>query len=438
MSFPKRLKYEITSLQLDEELKNLAVKFIRTEKGVENVGHLAKLKTYEIYHKPLEHFFKTKYNRKPTQTDNLAFILLLSYPERMILQFTSFKDLKLAFNNPREESDFDSIGFEIGTHEEENTCICNEPIKNIHIFRNKFSGMTFQIGSVCNERYCLISKQDQNYKSTCKKIKEHKEKEKERNENLPEGYFENERKQKKEKKIENTELKLMKEEDKHMKRIEKEIKTELKELNKSGLEFYIPKNCYFCKRYGIYKSTDKIGVCSTCSPSNQKKIKININFEIKKALEECLNCDKIFVNTTKESSELCRICKKIVKINKCKMCKSQFILGLNKNDMCCDVCDENLINCLHCKREILKQQSQNLRCYKCNHNYINKIEVKTCEYCYDEFEIGEKEKWKTCCSECYLDNRTLQKCDSCDDYFTKMKNETWKKVCKSCYYKNKK
>lgn len=158
---------------------------------------MATPQTYEDYHKLLTEYFRIKYNKKPTQTDNLAFVLLLSYPENMILQMNSFKDIKMAFNNLGEDSDFECIGFRIGMNGEKNTCVCNEHIKNIHIFRNKFSGISFQIGSVCNDRYGLISKQDANYKSTCNKIKEHKEKEKERNNNLPEGYYENERNQKK-------------------------------------------------------------------------------------------------------------------------------------------------------------------------------------------------------------------------------------------------
>jgi hypothetical protein len=445
MNFTKRPKYEITNLQLDEELKNLAVKIIRTGENVDNVGHLSKLKTYEFYHQQLAVYFKTKCHRKPTQTDNLAFMLLLSYPERMILQFTSFKDLKLSFNNCKEESDFDSIGFEIGTDEEENTCICNEPIKNIHIFRNKFSGMSFQIGSICNERYGLISKQDPNYKSTCKKIKEHKEKEKERSENLPEGYYENDRKQKKllreqnkqikeEEEIIKKELKQMREEERKTRQYEINFQKQLKEMNKSGRGHYVSKKCYLCKRDGIYKFIDKLYICSNCEPNEHKNLKRLINSGIKNALKECVNCDLKLINN---GNDLCQRCNKEVKIKGCNLCNERFIIGINKNDLYCDVCDENLINCLDCRRELLKQQSQNLRCYKCNYKYINKIEVKVCEYCDDEFEIGEKEKWKTCCSECYVDNRILQKCDLCNDYFKKMKNETWKKVCKTCYYKNK-
>jgi hypothetical protein len=134
---------------------------------------------------------------------------------------------------------------------------------------------------------------------------------------------------------------------------------------------------------------------------------------------------------------LCRICKKKVKINHCKMCKSQFVLGINKNDLYCDVCDENLINCLDCKRELLKQQSQNLRCYKCNHRRINNLILINCQYCDVEIEVSEKDKWRTCCRNCYLNKISLQKCNSCDDMFKKLPHESWKKTCTTCYYKNK-
>jgi len=428
----EKKRREFSSILFTEEFKELIYKQMITAQDADSPFYLGKLRSYEIYHKPLSDYFINLYGKKPSQTDNLAFVLLLTYPKKKVERLKNLSELKLAFNNKLEESDFEPHSYHYG----EETCICNECINHIYIFKNMFSGININLGSICNKRYGLISKKD---KRLCKLIKEHKEKERERAENLPEGYFENKRNNniilKEENKQINMELKLMKQEDKRIKSIDKVIKAELKEFNKSGFKIYINKNCYFCKRDGIYKSTDKICICSTCSPSNNKLLKQNINSEIKKALEDCLNCDLPFINTSKESCELCRICKKIVKINNCKMCKSQFILGINKNDNYCDVCDENLINCFDCKRELLKQQSQNLRCYKCNNRHINNLILKTCQYCDIEIEVSEKDKWRTCCRNCYVNNISLQKCNSCDDMFKKLPHESWKKTCTTCYYK---
>lgn len=435
---------------LNEELKQIINNQISFAQNVTHPHYLPNLQSYSVYHVPLENYLK-KYNKISSKPDKLAFLLLLTYSSEQIRNFNSIKELKLSFND--EESDFTIIDEKKLDYKDTdvvnvntnfvNTCICSKSIRNIFIVQNKHTNITFQVGCECITKHGLVSFEE--LKEHKKKLQELKktqyERKKEQEEGKEEGYYENERNNniilKEQKKQINMELKLMKQEDKRMKSIEKEIQAELKELNKSGFYFYINKNCYFCKRVGIYKSTDKICICSTCSPSNNKLLKKNINSEIKKALEDCLNCDLPFINTSKESCELCRICKKKVKINHCKMCKSQFVLGINKNDLYCDVCDENLINCLDCKRELLKQQSQNLRCYKCNHRRINNLILINCQYCDVEIEVSEKDKWRTCCRNCYLNKISLQKCNSCDDMFKKLPHESWKKTCTTCYYKNK-
>ena len=120
--------------------------------------YLSKQSTYESYHAELKKYFNKKYDKKPSQTDNLAFIILLTYPEKNINNLTSVKDLKLAFNNKEEDSDFKPFGFEVGEYDE-HTCICNEPICNVHRFQNIYSGMVINIGSVCNLSYGLAIKQ---------------------------------------------------------------------------------------------------------------------------------------------------------------------------------------------------------------------------------------------------------------------------------------
>lgn len=405
-----------TSIQLNDiDFKKLAIKNSKIAQNPRDVGFLSVLKSYEMYHEPLKEFFIKKYRKKPTQCDNLTFILLLTYPEKKIIEFTSVKDLKLAFNSLSAESDFDSVSFIIGDDLEDNTCICNKHIINIHRFCNTYTGISINIGSDCNETYGLISKDNPNYKSTCEKIKEHKEKEKEKVEGKPEGFYENERK---------------------IKKLKKEEEKEIKKLNKTcGANIYESNKCVICEKDFIHnKQICSIRICSKCSKNEDKDKKYKLNNTLKKyKKQECLNCDKktYFIN-----NDLCKECNTICKINKCKMCPEIFISELLSNDLYCPPCDENIIYCVDCKNvSVLK--NKNIRCYKCTFKYINKIITKICEYCDDEFDVNENEKWKTTCSDCYKTNKIIQKCNGCGELFNKMKNETWKKSCTSCYYKSK-
>ena len=413
-----------TSIQLNDiDFKKLAIKYSKIAQNPRDFGFLSILKTYEMYHEPLKEFFIKKYKKKPLQCDNLAFMLLLTYPEKKIIEFTSVKDLKLAFDDLSPESDFESSGFDEGDNLDDNTCVCNKHILYVHRFNNKYTGITINIGSDCNELYGLVSKDNPNYKSTCQKIKEHKEKKKERAEGKPEGFYENERKMKK----------LKKEEEKEIKIMEKEIK----KLNKeTGGNVYESNVCVICEKKFIHnKYVCSIRICCKCSKTEDKDIKYNINNNLKNhKLQECLNCDE---KSHFIKNDLCKECHKICKINRCKMCPTMFVNELLSNDLYCPPCEENIIKCIDCKKiDVFKDK--NVRCYICDYKFINKIITKICEYCDDEFDVNENEKWKTTCSLCYKSNKIIQKCNGCDELFNKMKNETWKKSCTSCYYKNKK
>ena len=196
-------KLDRTNIILDDAFKELLYKTINLTQDPTSMFNLNRLCSYEMYHILLEKHFIKFYGKKPTQTDNLAFILLLTYPKQHIARLNKIDDLKLAFNNRLEESDFIAKGFEINEGFGSGpTCICNENIMYIHIFQNIYSGINIQLGSVCNERYGLINKSDPHYKSNCKKITEYKERAKERNEGKPEGYYENERNDRKREKAE--------------------------------------------------------------------------------------------------------------------------------------------------------------------------------------------------------------------------------------------
>jgi hypothetical protein len=134
-------KFDNTNIILDSQFKELVYKQCEIAQNPHSMFYLSKLSSFEIYHDELKKYLKIKFNKKPTQTDNLAFILLLTYPISMIKVFQSFKDLKLAFNSDLDESDFKDMGFTID-ETMFSTCICNEPLMNIHIFQNIHSVLT--------------------------------------------------------------------------------------------------------------------------------------------------------------------------------------------------------------------------------------------------------------------------------------------------------
>jgi hypothetical protein len=304
------------------------------------------------------------------------------------------------------------------------TCICNEHLRYIHIFQNIHSGINIQIGRICNDRYGLISKHNSNYKSTCKKINECKEQIKEKKEGLPKGFYENDRKRKRE---------------------EKEIEKELKKLNKKNPGSYISSMCIYCESIGIYKTNDKICICSKCIPETIKIYKLRINLYINKLLKDCVYCEKEFIQITNKnknaSTSLCIKCENIVKIKTCEMCKCEFCIGIKNNDNYCDECEENIIKCINSDCNIIlykfnsKQQSG--RCNDCYRRFINKLIIKKCIYCEENFEVIEIQKWRTCCSSCYKNNLESYICTVCQKPFKRLSNESWRKECSNCYSKKK-
>lgn len=83
-------KLDITNIILDSEFKELIYKQCEIAQNPHSMFYLSKLSSFEIYHIELKKYFKIKYNKTPTQTDNLAFVLLLTYPTIMIERFKTF------------------------------------------------------------------------------------------------------------------------------------------------------------------------------------------------------------------------------------------------------------------------------------------------------------------------------------------------------------
>jgi hypothetical protein len=121
------------------------------------------------------------------------------------------------------------------------------------------------------------------------------------------------------------------------------------------------------------------------------------------------------------------------------MCKCDFCISKNKNDVFCDICEDNIVKCINNNCDVIvykcnsKQQSG--RCNDCYRRFINNLSVIKCKYCQHDFEIPENQKWRTCCSSCYKNNLESHKCTVCQDQFKRLPNESWRKICSSCYAK---
>jgi hypothetical protein len=113
------------------------------------------------------------------------------------------------------------------------------------------------------------------------------------------------------------------------------------------------------------------------------------------------------------------------------------MVNINSTDIICDVCDEKTKNCIDCKNKFIYDETNVLRCKLCQYRFVNKIKVKNCQDCNDEFEIKDNENWKTYCGICFKNNLSSVKCNVCSLSFKKLPSQEWRKTCTDCYYKSK-
>ena len=116
------------------------------------------------------------------------------------------------------------------------------------------------------------------------------------------------------------------------------------------------------------------------------------------------------------------------------MCPEKFLKQKEINDLYCIDCDDKIISCKDCKKNILKPSE---RCETCHYRFTNKLSVIKCQECNDEVEIKKDETWRKYCSDCFKNNLTYFNCIKCDEPFKRLTNDTWRKSCSDCYYKSK-
>lgn len=480
----KKEVYKTSFTLLD--IKPLVLSKIDNAQDINNPYSLSRLRFYEQYHYPLEIWFKNKYNKMPSKADKLAFIILLSYPKKYIINATSFDDFKLFNTKDDINSDFKLVGvidIEFNENNEFNDehidCICSKNnLKYVSRVENKYSNIELYIGSECIRKYKIISQEEINKMNEINERQ--KERQKEINEGLPLGYYEEQRRLDK---IRKKDEKIKKENDKIQKKVE------------SG-NYRI---CYLCNvtLINIRHNKDK-RICEKCDCKLNLQKSLSdyykcLHNQIKLLCEhyECSNCKNDYIFILSGSKYLCKKCVMDYKIISCKICDENVLLNINSNDIYCNDCEVKLFKCVGCSEKFIRDNYHIDRCKTCQLCFENRIILQKCEKCEnsftrkekeywklrcitcfnsktndkyktsnfeikkaidttvyhekitiisklcticdEEFDIKSNESWKTTCLECYQKSKNIYKCSNCEVEFSKMSNETWKTMCYSCY-----
>lgn len=378
-----------------DEIKPLVFRYIDEAQNIENSDCLMKCTTYSIWHNPLITFYKKYKDKKPSMSDKFAFVILLSYPRRIIEGLKDISELSL-FGNSDDETDF-TYNDKLVINKTENNygennsgnydCICSyNELCYIHFVENKHSGISLVVGSECISKHKLLSEEE--YKKVIKNDKKLKERQLEIKEGKPIGSIQEQKRLKKEEK-ENEKLK--KQEEKERIRIEKENE----KLLRSG-NFHI---CNFCKTNII---TINLRYCYQCiSPIIFEIKKMECNIIREYGVMECQNCDKKCIDI-KTEYYLCKNCIETDKIMKCQTltCKTLMVVDKNKLIDYCDDCEEKIIKCIDCNQKFISENDKK-NCINCIFNGLNGCINIKCVYCNDLFTAKKIDNWKKYCKECY-------------------------------------
>jgi hypothetical protein len=457
-------KLDKISFELNDELKEIIYKELKEQNDNDIPSHISHVSRYglsyrteySIYHITLDRYFKKKQLKNPSETDYLAWILLLTYPENKIRSFKNINDLNIHFKSDNlNKTDFEIIEVTKKTEDDMDTiytCICSHPIENIYKLRNKFSDITIQVGCECIKRYGLVSKSE--ITQCKKKMCELKERNKEIEEGKPIGYYkelrENEKLIKNQNKLEKEKLKQKKLDEKIKKQEEKLRLNEekLMAIEDNAIKKFMfvnhYKKCLLCKQEGLYSKYSMLTICNKCISSSNKNKKIIINNLILKNKREykednCLNCDTKFIYRYKGREIcFCKICEKSYKKMKCDICPNEYIDDINSLDILCNVCDEKSKKCLDCNNKFISEDVNIIRCNLCEYKFTNKKTFIKCIDCNEDVEIKKcHESWREYCNVCFKYNLHKVKCITCNETFERLYNQTWRKKCSDCYHKSK-
>ena len=121
-----------------DEIKPTIIKYIEDAHNITNGDCLSRCKQYNLWHSPLNNFYKEHKTTTPSMADKLCFVILLSYPKNIIEKLNDISDIKL-FSN--ENTDFIYKEELTLNHEEDESerydCICSyERLQKIHTIQS--------------------------------------------------------------------------------------------------------------------------------------------------------------------------------------------------------------------------------------------------------------------------------------------------------------
>ena len=449
-------KSDKINFELNDEVKEIIYKELKEAQDFTSPYNLSIRTEYKAFHVRLDNYFKSKgFKNKPTKTDYLAWILLLTYPKDKIRCLENISDLNIHFKDVEsDKTDFEIVELLENTEDDmatNRTCVCSTPIANIYKLQNKFSDINIQVGCDCIERHGLVSKTEIN--ECKKKMKEIKERTKEIEEGKPIGYYkeqrENEKLNKNITKLEMEKIKQQKQNEKIKKQEEKlRVKEEkLMEIEDNAVKNTLISNCFkkclLCKKEGLYNKYNVLIICNKCINNDKKnKIKLVNKLILKNKREykqaSCVNCDINFVyRYIGHKNCFCKICEKSYKKMNCHLCPNEYMDDINSLDVLCNICDAKSKYCLDCNNKFINVNLNVTRCDICQYRFSYKLTVINCNDCGEEVEIKENEKWRKFCSDCYKNNLKYVNCNTCNEAFKRLSNELWRKSCSDCYYKSK-
>ena len=213
-----------------------------------------------------DYYLQIGKQKKPSMSDKLAYLVLLSNSKRKILDSESIEDFKLFIED--READFkinQVIEAEYNEndedHEDHNDCICSyQNLKTVYYVENVHSGIVLHVGSECIKKYKLVSKEEFESKKKIHKeiISKKKERQLEVEQGLPLGYFEEQRQLEKRKK----------EEQRQVEKIKKEEEKRKKKIDTGNY-----KMCYLCNNSLVNIRNDRNKrFCNSCIEEYDKQI----------------------------------------------------------------------------------------------------------------------------------------------------------------------
>lgn len=390
-------------------IKPFVLLHVDSAQDINNPYSLSRLRFYGQYHRPLEDWFKKNCNKPPSKADKLAFIILLSYPKQRVIDATSFDDFKLFTEKDEQNSDFKFINtIDLDYNEEDEfdehiDCICSkDKLKYVTRVENKYSGIELYIGSECIKKYKIVSEEEIKKMNDINSKK--KERQREIDEGLPVGYYNDLRLCEKNRKLEEKNRKLEEKKKKARQKIQEKLDTGNYKL------------CYLCdKSLMNIKDNKNKRICESCVENDRGHLieqyypSISDSITKKCQIYDCNNCDNPFNYYFSNSEYLCKPCTNEHKIIFCKICKTSVLLDINSGDLYCESCEKKLFKCVDCNEETIRWINCSNRCQTCQMCYDNKMILQKCETCETCFERKNGDTWKKICPDCF-DNRPLCKC----------------------------